>query len=440
MTVTAQRMPHESPVSHHREGRERASTATILALSTVAALAAAMAIVPPGGEAARGLRVERLRGAFDGRPLLLRISIEDAATRHWRAPAMARVRAVDPAGRVRLGEGTRVGRGPWTLVNVERGAFPVTLEVKAEGLEARSVIHADAPSAPFSLSDRGQRTLDIAVEGWVLSPEVGGAVLFKAGAERAGSTIDVIPDDPTLAIGPDRGTLDACGMAALYARPAGLAAPVLIRIGGEEHRFRLPLAPGAITTRLDGDTLTLAHALGGVNAYVLFGDPWGPLRWEQALLPVASEQVATATIRTPAEARWVVASASTDFERRSGAWKDTPPGLSPCTATALGAYFARIASATPPIPPVALVHDGASLALSDREARRARNRRRALWVNALALAALAALMLRSARTPEAALEREGLSSGSGARNVAALGVAALAVLAFAIALAVQLRA
>jgi hypothetical protein len=173
---------------------------------------------------------------------------------------------------------------------------------------------------------------------------------------------------------------------------------------------------------------------------VLSGDPWGPLRWEQVLLPVASEQIATATMRTPAEARWVVASASTDFERRSGAWKDTPPGLSPCTATVLGAHFARIASATPPIPSVALVYDGASLALSDREARRARNRRRALWVNALALAALAMLMLRSARTPEAALEREGLSSGSGARNVAALGVAALAVLAFAIALAVQLRA
>lgn len=416
------------------------STRWVVVLAAIAAIAGAVAIVPPGGVTARGLRIERMRGASDGRPLLLRVALEDGGTRNWRAPASVRVRATNAGGAARTIEASRVGRSPWVLITVPDARFPLRLAVSADGHELVTEVSADPPTPRFALSDQGRARVDIAVEGYVLTPEVGGTAIFHGGAALAGTVVDVAPDDPTLAIGPERTTLDACGIAALYARPAGLAAPVLLRFRGEEHRFRLPLAPGAITTRIEGDTLTLGHPLGGLVAYVVSGDERGPIRWEQHLLAAESDRTSTARVALGADALWALASASTDFERVSGAWKRTPPGLSPCTATPLGEYFARIAAPTPPLPAITIVHDGARAALDQREDRRGQNRRRALWVNALALVALAALMFRAAKSSNSALEREGLVRGSGAQRVAAYGVIALATMAFALALAVQLRA
>ncbi|MBL8680911.1 MAG: hypothetical protein JNK05_17150 [Myxococcales bacterium] len=416
------------------------STRLVIVLAAIAAIAGAMAIVPPGGVTARGLRIERMRGAADGRPLLLRVALEDGGTRNWRAPASVRVRAERAGGGTETVDGARVGRSPWVLVTLSNARYPMRLTVSADGHDVTTTLRADPPSPRFALSDQGRARVDVAVEGYVLTPEVGGAALFNGGPSLAGTVVDVAPDDPTLAIGPERATLDACGIVALYARPGGLAAPVLVRFRGEEHRFRLPLAPGAITTRIEGDTLTLAHPLGGLVAYVVSGDDRGPLRWEQHLLAAESDRTATARVALGGDAAWALASASTDFERVSGAWKRSPPGLSPCAATPLGEYFARIAAPTPPLPDITIVHDGAQHALDRREDRRGQNRRRALWVNALALGALAALMMRAARSTDTTLEREGLVRGSGAQRVAAYGVIALATMAFAFALAVQLRA
>ena len=422
------------------EGKGDGSSRWVLALAVIAAIAGAIAIVPPGGVTARGLRIERLRGASDGRPLLLRVALEDGGTRNWRAPLSVHVRAECADRTTRVVEATRVGRSPWVLVTVANARFPLRLTVRADGFEVAAAVTADPAMPRFALSDQGRARIDVAVEGYVLTPEVGGAALFNGGSALAGTTVNVAADDPTLSIGPERAVLDACGITALYARPGGLAAPVLLRFNGEEHRFRLPLAPGAITTRIEGDTMTLGHPLGGLVAYVVSGDDRGPLRWEQHVLPSESERTATARVSLGADTAWALASASTDFERVSGAWKRTPPGLSPCAATPLGEYFARISAPTPPLPGITIVHDGAQAALDHREDRRAQSRRRALWVNALALCALAALMLRAAKNSSRTLEREGLLRGSGASRVAVYGVAALATTALVFALAVQLRA
>jgi hypothetical protein len=412
----------------------------IVALAVVAAVAAAVAIVPPGGETARGIRVEQVRGWSSGRPLLLRVSVEDGGTRHWHAPASLTIDARDARGQRQRVTARRAGSGPWVLAVVAPMQGPVALDVAAEGVSARLSIAPAATPPAFVLSDDGRARMDVAVEGYVLTPEVGGAVLFNAGVEHATKTVEIRPDDPTLAIGPERSTLDACGMATLYARAAGLAAPLVATIDGRERRFRLPLVPGAVTSRVEGENITLAHALGGVTAYVIAGDARGPTRWLTASLEASTDRASTVRVALLADEQWAVASASSDFERRSGGWRRTPPGLSPCAATPLGDYFARIAAPTPPIPSIELAYDGAARALDARDSRRDRTRRVALWVSATALGALSSLMLAASRNRDEALDREGLTKGSGSRKVAAFGVIALSVVAFAVAIAVQLRA
>lgn len=415
------------------------SNRSIVALAVVAAVSAAVAIVPPGGATARGIRIERMGQWSSGRPLLLRLSVEDGGTRHWHAPASLELSALDADGLRHHARLARAGRGPWIFTALPAMRAPVRIEARAEGLNTSTLIRSDGDSPAFVLGDHGRATMDIATEGYVLTPEVGGTVILSAGIAHAGEAIEVHGDDPTLAIGPERATLDACGMLALYARPAGLAAPILCRLGTSERRFRVPLAPGAITTRLDGATLSLAHALGGVTAHVITGDARGPLRWAQVPIETATDRTSAASFALRDDERWALASASAEFDRVSGGWRDVPPGLTPCAQSPLGAYYARIAAPTPPLPPIVLAADGAGQALDAREARRQRTRRSALWITALALSGLSALMLSATRTPEQALEREGLTAGSDSMRTAAYGVVALSAMAFAIAIAVQLR-
>ena len=69
------------------------SAALTVSLAVVTAVAAAVAIVPPGADTARGLRVEHMSGWSSGRPLLLRVTVEDGGSRSWRAPSTATIRA-----------------------------------------------------------------------------------------------------------------------------------------------------------------------------------------------------------------------------------------------------------------------------------------------------------------------------------------------------------
>jgi hypothetical protein len=411
----------------------------IVVLAVSAAVSTAVAVVPLGGPPARGLRIERLRGAADGRPTLLRLALEDGGTRYWRAPSTVTLRARDARGRTHVETVRREGRGPWLLATLPALTPPITLDAEAESLRARAEITVDPAAPAFALRDSESARMDVAVEGYVLTPEVGGAAIFTAGTAHAGETIDARGDDPTLAVGPERVALDACGMAALYARPGGLAAPVVITLAGVPHRFRFALAPGAVTSRVEGNAMTLGHALGGITAYVVLGDRRGPLRWRAVPLDAATDRTATATVALDDQVEWAIASASSDFDRVSGAWRVTPPGLHPCEASPLGAHFLRIAAPTPPLPSIALVYDGAQRALDSRGALRGRNRRIAVWWAAASLSLLAALVLRSGRNPDEALDREGLSQGSGARKIVALGVVSLAAMALALALVVQLR-
>ncbi|MFO0560195.1 MAG: hypothetical protein U0269_19420 [Polyangiales bacterium] len=415
------------------------SAALTVSLAVVTAVAAAVAIVPPGADTARGLRVEHMSGWSSGRPLLLRVTVEDGGSRSWRAPSTATIRA-RAGSRSETVTARRAGTGPWLLAVIDALDGPVTLAVEAEGLRAESVVRPQPPSRETRLSDTGRARADVAVDGYILTPEVGGAAILSAGVENASKTVEIRGDDPSLAIGPERITLDACGMSTLYARAAGLAAPFVATIDGVERRFRLPLVPGAVTTRVEEQSITVAHALGGVTAYVLTGDARGPRRWLAVALDTATDRAATARVELRPDEQWAIASSSSDFERVSGAWRITPPGLTPCALTPLGAYFARIAAPTPPVPAIAIAYDGAARSVDARDARRERTRRIALWITAAALGALSALMLAASRTRSEALDREGLTKGSGAHRVAAYGIVALAVLAFAIAVAVQLRA
>lgn len=414
------------------------TSALTVTLAVATAVSAAIAIVPPGGEPARGLRVEHVRGWFSGRPMLVRVTVEDSGAQRWHAPTTATIGARSQT-QAETVTATKVGGGPWVLAVVPPLEGAVTLTVEAEGLRAESVVRPEPMPREARLSDSGRARVDVAVEGYLITPEVGGAAIFSAGIENATKTVEVRGDDPSLAIGPERITLDACGMSTLYARAAGLAAPFVTTIDGVERRFRLPLVPGAVTARVDEQSITVAHALGGVTAYVLTGDARGPLRWSAIALDTATEHASTARLSLAPGELWAIGSASSEFERISGAWRTTPPGLTPCTLTPLGAYFARIAAPTPQVPSIALDFDGASRAAQRGEAQRERTRRIALWLTATSLAALSALMLAASRTRERTLEHEGLSQNSGAATVAGYGVATLAVLAFVIAIAVQLR-
>jgi hypothetical protein len=417
---------------------EKSAALTVI-LAVVTAVAAAIAIVPPGADTARGLRVEHMSGWSSGRPLLLRVTVEDRGSGIWHAPTTATIRA-QTVSRTATVTARRVGRGPWLLAVIDALDGPATLTVEAEGLRAESVVRPQPLSPEMRLSDAGRARMDVAVDGFILTPEIGGAAILSMGIENAAKTVDIRSDDPSLAIGPERSTLDACGMSTLYARAAGLAAPFVATIDGVERRFRLPVVPGAVTARVEEQSITVAHALGGVTAYVLTGDARGPRRWLAVALETATDQPATARVDLRADEQWALASSSSDFEHVSGAWTITAPGLTPCALTPLGTYFARIAAPTPPVPTIALTFDGAARALDARNARRERTRRIALWITAAALGAISALMLAASRARSDALDREGLTKGSGAKRIVAYGIVALTVLAFAIAIAVQLRA
>jgi hypothetical protein len=346
--------------------------------------------------------------------------------------------AVDARGARHTQRAERVGRGPWVLATLPPLDPPITVDVHADGFEARAVLTVDPPIPTAEAP--APSALALSVDGEVLSPEIPGDVLLYAGRDRAGQRASLAADDLTLTITPAQVTLDACGLAVFRATAMGLAAPVLVTIGSEARRVRLPLAPGAVIATVSSRGITLSHALGGLTAYVLEGDPRGPLRWRSVVLDAVNTGPATAALPLAPEASWALASASAEFDRVSGSWRTLPPGAQPCTDAPLGARWARVRAPIPAVSETLVAFDGALRALAEREAIRARTRRISLWCAAGSLSLLAAIIVRAVSLRRAGLEREGLSRGSGAQRIAALGVLSLAVMAAALALIVQLRA
>ncbi|MDP3275419.1 MAG: hypothetical protein Q8Q09_09515 [Deltaproteobacteria bacterium] len=410
----------------------------IVALAVMVVGATGAAIAPPTGEPAQGLRVEQLAPTGEGRPVLLRVTLEDGALRRWRAPRGLRVR--ERAGpSVRL---TQHPRSPWLLLTLSDldSARPLVLE--AEGLSA-SVPLARGADAHWDHRVRGGAPgpLDVRVEGGVLTPEIGGSAVIHAGSEHAGERIVFHSDDPTLAVSPERATLDACGLAALYLRPAGLAAPLLVQVNeGREHRLRLPLHPGAITAHFDDDRhLQIAHALGDIPAFVVHGDARGPLAWELVALAASDQSAVTRSLTPPRGAQWSIVSSSSDFDRFAGGWSTLPQAPSGCTESPLAARFARMGESLWTIPPALLRYDGAQAALTLRTQRVGRIRRVASWVGAAALMALALLLLSATRSREQSLDEQGLTRGSPTQRIVAIGLFVLAILAVLLAMFVQLK-
>ncbi len=88
-----------------------------------AAVFTTIAIVPPGGAPARGLRVEQVEGPVDAsHPLLVRAAIEDALSSQWEVPIETEFR-VPGATSVRV---ARMRVVPYAFARVALAAWVIT--------------------------------------------------------------------------------------------------------------------------------------------------------------------------------------------------------------------------------------------------------------------------------------------------------------------------
>lgn len=416
-----------------------------------------MSLVPPGGAPARGLRVESLGPIVAGRPALLRVSVEDANTRSWHGPRQVRAQATvettaNSAAQPQVVERTMAGRGPWLLLEIPIAEHSTPGEryrfnIDAEGFGASFVVPLETrgPSVQELHRNRpapnaGEYT--IAVEGGVLTPEVPAVMVLASSIDRAGKSLAIQADDPTFLLSPERVTLDACGMAILYARPAGLAAPLTITYEGQARNLALTLSPGAVLSKIEGNNMTLAHAMGGVMVYVMMGDEYGPTQWEAMPLETATDRAVQAQVALPTAVRWAGASASPEFVRFSGTWREgaapqfAPSSVPPC-ASDPARLFARISSELPAIPSLVLRYDGAQQALGAREGRKGKMQKVALSVSAVALIALSVLMLVSVK--KATGVDASIAATKKSYGIAIKGIVALIAIALALLLLVQMR-
>ncbi len=426
-----------------------------IALSSCVALGMALSLLPPGGAPARGLRVESLGPIVQGRPTLLRVSIEDAATRSWRAPSQARATLTlqSPHHSQTIDQSTQ-GRGAWLLMQVPpaEGAEVGAREhfaVEAEGYS--TAFEATLAAPPSATVERAESALlrpgeySVRIEGGVLTPEVPSVMVVTGGVSQAGNLLQIQATDPSFLLSPERVTLDTCGTAVLYARPAGLSAAMTLTANGETKQIALTLAPGALVSKLEDTYATIAHALGGITAYVIMGDDRGPTEWRSMPLETASDRAVQARVVLPSPIRWFATSASPEFDHLSGAWREPLP-VQPggtlrnpvlCTETETGRLLARISRELPTLPSFVLRADGAQNALGSRDVRRQRWQTMALTLSVVGLVALSVLMLFAvyrARRVDASIAAQNSSYGVVIKSAVALLAMGVALL-----LLVQLR-
>ena len=393
-----------------------------------AAVFAVLSVSPPIGSSTASIhRLESLGDPSPGRPWLLRSRI---TTESAGAPSPG---LTSPDAIVQSIAALR-DRGGWFRVLVPSSASELHLHLRdASGLHRlRSAVRPQRPlSAPSRFDERV-----LVVEG-TLVPELTGEVL----ARPAGSLVELLPVTDQVQIDPSQRSVDACGLASFSVRVSGLGAPVSMRStgpsGARRDELRLPLVPGGIAVRDEGDTVLLRATGPGATAHLVAGDASGPTWWSAVEL-IADGDEGSARVSLPPQSLWVTASPSVDLAEPVSPL--IRPASPPCLATPLGQRLARGRLAPPPLPPLRVLWDGPSEGA--QLTRQRIQRARAICVGGLAVSvALEVLLLLGAGLASGPAALRSLSGERRDRvGILVAGISILMLMGAALALAVGLRA
>lgn len=385
----------------------------VLPPAIAAAVFTTLAIVPPGGAPARGLRVERIAGPVDREhPLLVRVAIEDAHATAWRPPHDAIFRLGRPGGvwTVRhVVTSTSVPYAFATLIPPE-GNGPLSLRIEADGYAVDVPVRSIAREGSEPIDPpRGEHGVELRVEGGALVPEVPATVLARFDGIVDGD-VEMTGTDDTIRIAQSHARPDLCGVCAFEVTVTGLDAHVVVRTpgaGDRDVRRALPVEPGGLSLRsVEEGAIEVTTAIGDQPVFVLAGDEHGiATYWSAQRLAPSGDANAALRIALPVASAWALAALSPRFDAASGAWLRTPQS-SRCTATPLGERFVRAVTPPPNPPSTRVIHDGARVAGHLRERRQDRIRSIALALAAAAIAMLITLIVAANLGREAPLLRE----------------------------------
>ena len=399
----------------------------VLPPAVSAAVFAVLSVSPPIGSSAASIhRLESLGDPSPGRPWLLRSRItSDSAG----SPSLRLTSPDAPVQSI----AALPGRGAWFRVLVPSSESELHLHLRdASGLHRlRSAVR---PQRLVSAAPRFDERV-LVVEG-TLVPELSGEVITRP----VGGPVELLPVTDQVQIEPSRQPLDACGLASFRVRVSGLGAPVSMRATGpsgeRRDELRLPLLPGGIAVRDEGDAVVVRATSPGATAHLVAGDASGPTWWSAVEL-VADGEEGSARVPLPPQTLWVTASASVDLsEPVSPLLRPSSP---PCLATPLGQRLARGRLAPPFLPPIRVLWDGPSEG-ADLTRQRIQ-RARAICVGGLAVSvALEVLLLLGAGLASVPSALRSLSGDRRDRaGILVAGISILMLMGAALALAVGLR-
>ncbi len=368
--------------------------------AVAAALFALAAISPPVSRAGtfEGLRVELAGPVRADGFALLRVAVEKSDDGALRAPARARIEALDASGAaLSVSDAEAMANTPWRVGRVRppAGAGRFTARVRAGAMTA-SVSLPVSPSEPERAGPLRVEEVDVVATAGALLPEQRGEVLVRApGAAdlRVESELEGVTVEPEVAaVGP-------CDVASFAVTVSGLGAPVAI-VGrmrdGSSKRWnrRLPVSPGGLSLSRAGDELVVRGTLSGRPVWVVGGVGAALTRWTAAaLLPSGDDAEARVALPRDEPLRWVRASLDPHFGDERDPFARWGSERDACATDATSRRWFEARVRPPPVPDVALIYDGAARARSALSSRVSKARAFALACLAGAVGLEVALVL-----------------------------------------------
>ncbi len=368
--------------------------------AVAAALFALAAISPPVSRAGtfEGLRVELAGPVRADGFALVRVAIEKSDDGVLRAPARARVEALDASGSARAVNDTEpMANTPWRVGRVRppSGVGRFTVRVRAGDLSASASLPV-APSEPERAGPLRVEEVDVVATAGALLPEQRGEVLVRApgAAElRIESEFEGVSIEPAVAaVGP-------CDVASFAVTVSGLGAPVGIvarmRDGASKRwNRRLPVSPGGLSLARVGDELVVRGTLSGRPVWVVGGVGAAITRWTAASLIAAGDDAeARVSLARDEPLRWARASLDPHFGDERDPFARWGSASEACATDAASRRWFDAHVRPPPVPDVALIWDGAARARSALASRVSRARLFALTCLAGAVGIEVALVL-----------------------------------------------